>query len=87
MPPEPWWYHVVWKLLDGDRSVRELFAIDPFDGKAPRWIRIRRFVYRFGTDTWWTRYDEELWLPPISLATPGFESALGEYDWPSPSLR
>ena len=42
---DPWLLHVVWKLLDGDRTIRELFAVDPFDGKAPHWLRIRRFVY------------------------------------------
>ena len=36
--------HLVWKLLDGDTTIRELLAVDPFDGKPPKWVRIRRFV-------------------------------------------
>ena len=48
----------MWKLLDGDRTIRELLAVDPFDGTPPTWVRIRRFVYHlqpYGADTWWTR--------------------------------
>ncbi len=87
---DPWLLHLVWKLLDGDRTIRELFATDPFDGKPPRWVRIRRFVYHLaplGADTWWTRDSEELWLPPVSLTTPGLREALGRYGWPTPSDR
>jgi hypothetical protein len=91
MPDQPrhaWLYHVVWKLLDGDRSVRELFAHDPFDGAKPHWIRIRRFTYHlepYGSATWWTRDDEQIWLQPMSLDTPGFRRMLGRFGWPSPS--
>jgi hypothetical protein len=91
MPAKPrhaWLYHVVWKLLDGDRSIRELFGHDPFDGAKPAWIRIRRFTYHlepYGSDTWWTRDKEELWLQPLSLDTPGFRALLQRHGWPSPS--
>jgi hypothetical protein len=84
---DPWVLHLVWKLLDGDRTVRELIAVDPFGGTPPRWVRIRRFVYHLaphGADTWWTRDSEQLWLAPVSLTTPGLLDALGRYGWPSP---
>ena len=83
-PEDPWIVHLVWKLLDGDRTVRELFAVDPFDGQAPRWVRIRRFVYHLqplGAPTWWTRDSEELWLPPVSRDTPGLAAVLARYGW------
>lgn len=86
---DPWIVHFVWKLLDGDQTVRELIAVDPFDGAAPRWIRIRRFRYHlapYGSETWWTR---ELvqgdWLQPVSKETEGFAELLARYRWPSPS--
>jgi len=82
--------HVVWKLLDGDKEIRKLLAVDPFDGAAPRYVRIRRFVYHlepYGSATWWTRDHEELWLPPISLDSPGLRETLEEYGMPSPSLH
>ena len=68
-------------------TIRELLAVDPFDGAAPKFVRIRRFVYHFGSDTWWTRDREQLWLPPISLDEPGLRETLGEYGWPSPSTH
>ena len=84
---DPWLLHFVWKLLDGDTTVRQLLAVDPFDGAAPTFVRIRRFVYHFGSETWWTRDHEELWLPPISLDEPGLRETLAEYGWPSPSTH
>jgi hypothetical protein len=80
----------VWKLLDGDRSIRRLLAIDPFDGVAPRYVRIRRFVYHlepYSSPTWWTRDHEELWLPPIEQGSADLLEALAHYGMPSPSLH
>jgi hypothetical protein len=88
---DPWIVHLVWKLLDGDTTVRELIAVDPFDGKPPKWIRIRRFIYHlqpYGADTWWTRelVDGE-WLQPVNKESPGFGEVLDRYRWPSPSTH
>ncbi|HET7499826.1 MAG TPA: lipase maturation factor family protein, partial [Kofleriaceae bacterium] len=63
-PHDPWVLHLVWKLLDGDRGIRELLAVDPFDGAPPRWVRIRRFAYHlepYSGATWWTRDHEAPW--------------------------
>jgi hypothetical protein len=90
VPRDPWIAHFVWKLLDGDRGIRELLDTDPFDGTPPRWVRIRRFVYHLqplGEPHWWTRDSEELWLPPISRESPGLRETLEQYGWPSPTLR
>jgi hypothetical protein len=87
---EPWVIHLVWKLLDGDRTVRTLLAVDPFHGEPPTWVRIRRFRYHlepFSSETWWSRDEEQLWLPPVSKDTPGLVEALAEYGWPSPSTH
>ncbi|MGE0868389.1 MAG: lipase maturation factor family protein [Kofleriaceae bacterium] len=89
-PRTPWVFHLVWKLLEGDRSIRELLAIDPFDGERPVWVRIRRFVYHLeppGSLTRWRRDHEQPWLGPLSLNAPGFREALERRGWPSPSLR
>jgi hypothetical protein len=89
-PQDPWIVHLVWKLLDGDTTVRELLAVDPFDGKPPKWVRIRRFVYHlapYGAPTWWTRDSEQLWLPPVSLDTAALRQVLEQFGWPSPSAR
>ena len=89
-PRDPWVIHLVYKLLDGDKTIRELFAVDPFEGAMPTYIRIRRFVYHlapWSADGWWTRDSEELWLPPVALDTPGLIDALQEHGWPSPSVH
>jgi hypothetical protein len=83
----PWVIHYVWKLLHADRGARSLLAIDPFGDQPPRWIRIRRFVYRFAPAddaAWWVRDQEELWLPPIGIETPGLREWLAQFGWPSP---
>jgi len=87
---DPWIVHLVWKLLDGDRTIREL-VIDPFDGRPPKWVRIRRYLYHlqpYGAPTWWTRelVDDE-WLQPVSKTTPGLKETLARFRWPSPSVR
>jgi hypothetical protein len=89
-PRDPWVLHLVWKLLDGDRAIRQLLAVDPFDSAPPRYVRIRRFQYHlepYASPTWWTRDHEEPWLPPIALDTPGLRETLAEYGMPSPPLR
>ena len=68
--------------------VRTLLAHDPFDGAAPTWVRIRRFVYHLQpvtAEAWWTRDHEQLWLEPVTLTTEGFREAIEPYGWPSPS--
>jgi hypothetical protein len=84
-PADPWVVHLVWKLLHADRGARSLLAVDPFGDAPPRWIRIRRFVYRFGSETWWVRSDEQEWLPPVSVDTPELLEFLEQRrGWPSP---
>ncbi|HEX4452620.1 MAG TPA: lipase maturation factor family protein [Kofleriaceae bacterium] len=81
---DPWMIHLVWKLLDGDPTIRTLIAVDPFHGAAPKWIRIQRFRYQLApssSSAWWIRSDEQPWLAPVSTDTPGFRDALAEYGW------
>ncbi|HEV7556807.1 MAG TPA: lipase maturation factor family protein, partial [Kofleriaceae bacterium] len=88
-PSVMWMLHVVYKLLDGDAGLRTLIAVDPFDGAKPTFVRIRRFVYHlepYSEPLWWERDSEAMWLPPVSLATPGLRDALEQYGWPSPTL-
>lgn len=89
-PGDPWIAHFVWKLLDGDRGVRELLAHDPFAGAPPTFVRIRRFRYHLqpiGADTWWTRDAEQLWIPPTSRDDTDLRIALRRLRWPSPTSR
>ena len=88
--PYPWMIALVYKLLDGDQAIRRLFAVDPFHGEPPKYLRIRRFVYRFappGASAWWVRSDEELWLPPVTRDSKVFRDIFDRNGWPSPSER
>ncbi|HET9482966.1 MAG TPA: lipase maturation factor family protein, partial [Xanthomonadales bacterium] len=83
-PGDAWIVHLLWKLLDGDPTIRELLAHDPFDGAAPKFVRIRRFVYHLqplGADTWWTRDSEQLWVPPMSRDSEELRAVLRRYGW------
>ena len=58
----PWVVPMLDHLLSGDPALRRLVRVDPFDGAPPRWVRIRRFDYRFSTPEerrhtgqWWVR--------------------------------
>jgi hypothetical protein len=89
-PRDAWVLHLVWKLLDGDRTIRQL-VIDPFAGKPPTFIRIQRYIYTlepYGSERWWSRrLVDPVWLEPISLTTEGFAETLARYRWPSPSAK
>jgi hypothetical protein len=84
-PSDAWLVHLAWKLLDGDPTIRTLLAVDPFHGKAPKWIRMRRFIYKlepYSADAWWSRtLVDGQWLPPINKDTPGLREVLEQYGW------
>jgi hypothetical protein len=47
-------------------------------------------VYRFapaGSDAWWTRDQEQEWLAPTAIDTPGLQTFLADYGWPSPTAE
>jgi len=82
---EPWLIHLVWQLLRGDRDLLNLFAHAPFSPDAPpRWIRIRRYRYRFaraGEPGWWVRDREEEWMRPVSLDDPALRADVEAFGW------
>jgi hypothetical protein len=45
--PEEWFVHLAAMVLDGDRSIASLFAVDPFPNAPPRWVRAETCRYRF----------------------------------------
>ena len=58
----PWLTTVLARVLSGDATVRTLFRVDPFDGRAPRMVRVALWRYHFtdrptrrATGAWWTR--------------------------------
>ena len=67
---EPWFVHLVYKLLRNERQVLSLFASQPFGREAPRFVRAERYRYRFtplGSDAYWQRERVGSYLPPLSV--------------------
>ncbi|WP_457967629.1 lipase maturation factor family protein [Arthrobacter sp. D1-29] len=76
---EEWFYAFLTRLLEADRQTLRLLRHDPFDGEPPRWVRARRYLYRFSTRAEfretgerWVRTPLPQAIPPLSLRrTPG----------------
>ena len=72
----PWFVNFAVKLLEGSPEVRGLLANDPFQGRAPRFVRAMLYEYRFTdaqerreTGNWWKRELRGPYLPPVGLKT------------------
>jgi hypothetical protein len=84
----PWFVNFTAKLLEGDRAVLGLLRDNPFPGQPPRNVRALLFSYRFTTPAehaqtgaWWKRELRGVWLPPLSLDSPGFRQLLIDQGW------
>jgi hypothetical protein len=71
---EPWFGGFCTRLLQASPVVLRLLAHDPFDGRAPRYVRAMRYEYRFATaparranGVWWTRTSPVSYSPVLSL--------------------
>jgi len=81
---QPWLAHLVLQLLRGEGRGRELLAHDPFDGAAPRAIRVSRYRYRFtdpGQDGWWRRERLGEYLRVLEVDDPDLNAVAESYGW------
>lgn len=66
----PWTYNLVWKLLHNDRIAIGLFGSNPFQGKAPRYVRAVLYRYKFAPPNthgiYWSREKLSIWISPSS---------------------
>ena len=80
---EPWLLHLVEKLLQGDAVVDSLFAVQPFRGHPPRYVRALFYRYRFSPPgvrgSYWQRELLGEYLRPLSLDDPDFQAYLAEH--------
>jgi hypothetical protein len=86
---EPWLLHLVAKLLDGDRGVQHLLAVDPFPTTPPRFVRIQRYRYAFtrpgdASRDWWRRTWVGEYLRPVARDDPDLRRYLDRYGWTPP---
>jgi len=86
-PMDPWFVHMVAKLLHGDPAVRALLAPGPFEDRPPRALRAKYYRYEF-TDAgdrsgaWWKRAFVSDYLPPLTADDPRLVEYLRRQGWP-----
>ncbi len=73
----PWFVNFAVKLLEGSPEVRGLLEADPFEGRAPQYVRAMLYDYSFTdaqerrkTGNWWKREAKGTYLPPVGLKRP-----------------
>lgn len=80
---EPWLIHLVDKLLRGDPVVDSLFAVQPFRGRPPRYIRALFYRYRFAPHAqrgvYWQRELLGEYLRPVARDDPDLAAYLAEH--------
>jgi hypothetical protein len=71
----PWVGTVCARILNNDRDVLGLFAVNPFADHAPHLVRVVRYQYEFtsfaeraSTGDWWRRTPLDFYIPAVSLA-------------------
>ncbi len=82
----PWTFNLVWKLLHNDAAAVSLFALNPFPGKPPRYIRAVLYRYTFAKpgnmqDLWWHSERAGLWLSAMSINDPNLIGVLKSEGW------
>ncbi len=88
----PWFVHLVAKLLAGDERTLRLLHDSPFPPDDPP-THVRAVLYRYEfTDPgersesgrWWRRTRLGTYLDPVSLSDPGFQFSLESRGWEVP---
>jgi hypothetical protein len=85
-PMDPWFVHLVSKLLEGDPAARGLLAPGPFQDQPPRAVRARYYRYEMtrlsepGRE-WWRRTLVSDYLPPVTRDDPRLIRYLREAGW------
>jgi hypothetical protein len=80
---DPWFIHLLQRLLQGDEATLSLLKENPFPGAAPRIVRALHYRYRYTTPEerrrnglWWHRELAATYFPPVSLSDPKFRNLL-----------
>lgn len=82
---DPWFVHLLAKLLDNDAPTIALLKYNPFPDAPPRYVRALHYRYRFTTPEerrksgcWWQRELAGIYFPPVSHNDPAFRNMLGQ---------
>ncbi len=79
-PPPEWFLRLLIRLLEASPDVLALFGSDPFQGRAPRFVRASLYRYsmsdrktRRETGAWWQRARLGTYVPPLALRREGIK--------------
>jgi hypothetical protein len=85
---DPWFIHLVERVLQGDRATLALMKGNPFPDAPPRLVRATYYRYHFttpaehrNTGCWWRREQVGVYFPPVSLVDPSFRNLLTTLGW------
>ncbi len=83
---DPWFVHLVAKLLEGDAKSRALLAPGPFTDRPPRAIRARYYRYAMtrlaeATRDFWKRSLRGEYMPPLTRDDPRLQGYLRAHGW------
>ena len=80
---DPWFIHLLKRLLDGDPATLSLLKGNPFPAAPPRLIRALHYRYHFTspaerrrTGMWWQRELAGTYFPAVSLSDPVLKDLL-----------
>lgn len=71
---EPWFGHLIFRMLTGEKPVLALFSKNPFPDQPPKYIRASKYRYQFSSindllqnGDWWTREYVGPYFPTASI--------------------
>jgi hypothetical protein len=83
---DPWFIHLLAKMLEGDAPTISLLRSNPFPDTPPSYVRALHYRYHFTTPEehkrtgcWWQRELAGTYFPPVSRNDPALRSMLKEF--------
>jgi len=80
---DPWFIHLLAKLLEGDAPTISLLKTNPFPHRPPLYLRALHYRYRFTTPeerqqtgNWWQRELAGIYFPPVAQDDPALRNML-----------
>lgn len=80
----PWFIHLVAKLLEGDEEVLRLLGNQPFPEAHPHYVRALLYRYEFSqkeASDWWKRVFVRVYMPPLQLNDSRLQTYLNMQGW------
>lgn len=85
---DPWFLHLMQKILQGDKKTLALLRTNPFPHSPPTFVRALLYKYNFTepkerskTGNFWKRAYIGEYFPVVSLNDPNFQSLLKQFGW------